>query len=157
MRRKIAFVMLAALVGAVASGALWVRLAPVDAERWHVDPLSADPPGSNGWLVRDGGDEPPSRFDAPALEVLRRLDGIATAEPRTRRVTGSVDEGRITYETRSRLWGFPDYTTIAVTEDLGGAAPVVLARARYGASDLGVNRARVDRWLSELRQELAGG
>jgi hypothetical protein len=43
--------------------------------------------------------------------ALARLDEIALATPRTTRLAGSPDEGRITWITRSALWGFPDYTT----------------------------------------------
>ncbi len=150
MMRGILLFAAAAFFCAAALAAVWVRLAPVDPERWHVDPLAADPPGGNGWLVRAGTGAPPPRLDAPARDVLRQLDTIAMREPRTRRIAGSVEEGKITYETRSRVWGFPDYTTVTAVEDSGQTVPVILARARYGASDLGVNRARVDRWLSEL-------
>lgn len=143
-------VALGALALAVASGALWVRVAPVEPGRWHVDPLVAEPPGENGWLVRDGADAPSPRLEAAAAEVLARLDRVAMAEPRTRRVAGSVADGRITYESRSRLWGFPDYTTVTVVEDGGVAKPVLLGRARFGRSDLGVNRARIERWLAAL-------
>ena len=46
----------------------------------------------------------------------------------------------ITYVTRSALWGFPDYTTaIAQPDDRGGTYLILHGRARYGASDLGVN------------------
>jgi uncharacterized protein (DUF1499 family) len=138
------------LIGFGAFG-VWVRLATVDAGRWHVDPRRAEAPGQGGWLVRDDADAAPPRLDGTAGEVLGRLDAIATAEPRTRRIAGSVGEGRITYESRSRVWGFPDYTTVAVETDAGRVAPVLLGRARFGRSDLGVNRARIERWLSELQ------
>ena len=127
-----------------------IRLAPTDRSRWHVDPLAAEPPEGNGWLVRDGADAQSPRFDAARGDLLARLDAIAMAEPRTRRLAGSVAEGRITYETRSRLWHFPDYTTVTVVEDDGRAVPILLARARFGKGDLGVNRARIERWLRKL-------
>jgi uncharacterized protein (DUF1499 family) len=81
---------------------------------------------------------------------LERLDAIALAEPRTRRLAGGAAEGRITYESRSLLWGFPDYTTVAVVREGGASVPVLLGRARFGRGDLGVNRARIERWLKRL-------
>ncbi len=141
---------LSLVVAAAVAVAAWVRFAPVDPARWHVDPLAAAPPGKSGWLVRDGADAAPPRFDASPGDLLARLDAIAMAEPRTRRVAGSVAEGRITYESRSRLWGFPDYATVTVVESGGKAVPVLLARARFGRADLGVNRARIERWLRQL-------
>ena len=131
-----------------ASGALWVRLAPVNVQRgWRVDPgylrtRQAAMAGSFATGVTSrlpGSMLPRSKFLAILESKSRRPSRGRGASPVL------VDEGRITYETRSRLWGFPDYTGIAVTEDLGGAAPVVLARARYGALELlHVNRARVN-------------
>ena len=141
---------LALILAAVAAGATWVRIAPADAAHWHVDPLAADAPGTRGWLVRDGADARPPRLGIARGDLLARLDAIAMAAPRTRRIAGSVAEGRITYESRSRLWGFPDYTTVTVVEDEGKAVPVLLGRARFGQGDLGVNRARIERWLNGL-------
>lgn len=144
---KIALVLLVAVGAALAA---WVRLAPTDPARWHIDPLTAAAPGENGWLVRDDAGAASPRFDGSPEDVLARLDAIAMADPRTRRIAGSVGEGRVTYESRSRLWGFPDYTTVTVVESGGQAVPVLLARARFGRGDLGVNRARIERWLGKL-------
>jgi len=65
-----------------------------------------------------------------------------------------VGAGRITYVTRSRLWGFPDYTTVQVIPGAAGATLALHARARFGQSDVGVNRARVERWRDALGQAL---
>jgi uncharacterized protein (DUF1499 family) len=147
---KIIAAILAFVALAVVALAVWVRAAPVEPERWHVDPLRASSPGDSGWLLRDDGDARPPRLDGSAEEVLTRLDEVAAAEPRTRRIAGSIEEGRITYESRSRLWRFPDYTTVTVVEESGEAVPVLLGRARFGRSDLGVNRARIERWMAAL-------
>ena len=56
----------------------------------------------------------------------------------------------MTYVTRSALWGFPDYTSVKVVPDGAGSVVTIFARARFGESDIGVNRARVERWLSQL-------
>ena len=42
--------------------------------------------------------------------------------------------------------GFPDYTTVQLKDD----RLMIWARLRFGRSDLGVNRRRVDRWLADL-------
>lgn len=147
---------LAVLLVAVAGLMAWVRLAPADAARWHLD-LARDrpadmvptllPPGAD--LVRPlmrGGYADLFATPADAQALLARLDAIAMATPRTRRIAGSVAEGHITWETRSALWGFPDYTT--AQEVTGGLA--VYARLRFGKSDMGVNAARLRRWLSQI-------
>ncbi|PVA11798.1 DUF1499 domain-containing protein [Pelagivirga sediminicola] len=124
------------LVLVVLSGMAWIRLAPDDAERWHRLPASVSDADMEGGVMRVlPGD-------------LAELDRIIRAEPRTRVLAGSVAEGMVTYVTRSRVFGFPDYTTVAQR----GGDLVLHARLRYGKSDMGVNKARVERWLDALRQ-----
>ena len=122
------------LIVIVMGFAAYVRLAPSDAARWHV--------AKEGAENRD--------FAGGALRVvegdLAALDAIARAEPRTRVLAGSVEEGMITYVTRSAFWGFPDYTT--VWQD--GSKLSLYARLRFGRSDLGVNGKRLERWISQL-------
>ncbi|WP_226780840.1 DUF1499 domain-containing protein [Oceaniglobus trochenteri] len=141
---------------AVIGLAAWVRLVPVDPGRWHVDPMEAEAPGAGGWLVRsEGGDTAWPAFDVTGETLLTAFDAVAMAEPRTERIAGSVGEGRITYITRSALWGFPDFATVTTVPDGQGATLAVLSRLRFGKSDMGVNRARIERWLEALRQRLA--
>jgi uncharacterized protein (DUF1499 family) len=135
------FAALAILV-AVAGGIAWVRLAPSDPGRWHVDPATgASGPGSHAARVP---------VPLPPAAALAALDAVAMAEPRTARLAGSADEGRITWVSRSRVFGFPDYTTAAAVPDGDGTSLVIYARLRFGWSDLGVNAARVTRWLAAL-------
>jgi hypothetical protein len=117
---------------------LYVRLAPSDPGRWHAMPEEMDNLDMEGGVKRvvDAGEGD-----------LARLHDIAIATTRTRVLAGSVEEGMITYVTRSRLFGFPDYTTIHLSEN----RIEIHARLRFGRSDLGVNAARVDAWLAALR------
>jgi uncharacterized protein (DUF1499 family) len=131
-----------AVAVAVAGIAAWVRLAPSDPARWHTDPvLGASGPGSHAARVT---------LPLPPADALAALDAVAMAEPRTVRLAGSPADGRITWISRSRLWGFPDYITASAIPDGTGATLVVHARLRFGTSDLGVNAARVTRWLAAL-------
>ncbi|WP_281967394.1 DUF1499 domain-containing protein [Roseovarius nanhaiticus] len=114
----------------------WIRLAPDDTARWHKLPEVAGNKDLEGGVMRRvQGD-------------LAALDAIIRAEPRTQVLAGSVEEGMVTYITRSRVFGFPDYTTVAQR----GGDLVIHARLRYGKSDMGVNKARVERWLAAMRQ-----
>jgi uncharacterized protein (DUF1499 family) len=61
-------------------------------------------------------------------------------------LAGSVEEGRMTWVARSALWGFPDY----ITAEAGPKGLAVWSRLRFGRSDLGVNRARLEDWLARL-------
>ena len=139
------------LLGLVALGIAWVRIAPSDPVRWHVDPTEALP-GEGRFVVRpEGGDRAFGPVDTPPADLLTRFDRIASETPRTVRLAGSPETGRITYVTRSRVIGFPDYTTVAAwTGPDGKTRLAVFARLRFGRSDLGVNRARVEGWLAAL-------
>lgn len=128
----------------------WVRLAPTDAARWHVDPAAAMPEMGRFVLRPRGGD-----MDSPVLPLspaaaLAALDQVARAWPRTQVVAGSVAEGRITYVTRSALMGYPDFTTVTALPAEGGAQFAILARQRFGLKDFGVNETRVRAWLAAL-------
>ncbi|MEL6204424.1 MAG: DUF1499 domain-containing protein [Pseudomonadota bacterium] len=143
---RVLFVLLLLFAALIA----WIRLAPSNPDRWHTDPGTASP-GLGRFVVKpEGGDiTGPLLSDTPT-EALERLDAIALATPRTARLAGDPPEGRVTYITRSRLWGFPDYTTVAAVAVEGGTRLVIHARLRFGQSDLGVNAARVQGWLDAL-------
>ena len=115
----------------------YVRLAPSDPAVWHVRPdVTGDKTFAKG----------ATRVVPTGKDGLRRLAAVAEADPRTDRLAGSVEDGMITFITRSRTVGFPDYTT-AVQD---GETLKILARSRFGRKDLGVNAARVDRWIEAL-------
>ncbi len=107
----------------------YIRLAPTDVARWHRLPDMAGP----GDLTEVGGFRAVRRITAPAPEVLDALQTRVLATPRTRLLAGGPGEGMMTFQTRSRLWGFPDYTTVAVNGDM----LVIYGRLRFGRSDMG--------------------
>lgn len=114
------------------------RVLPVDAARWH-QPITAtedrDLPGGAIRVIPAGP------------TTLAKLDEAMQALPRTVVVAGSVAEGSVTYETRSLLFGFPDYTTI----EQDGDQVRLFARLRIGKSDLGVNRKRLAQVIATLQ------
>ena len=126
--------------------ALYVRLAPVDAARWHVAP-DRDAPGTE---AGPGRYLAAWRITTTPEAVLEAVSRVALDWPRTRLLAGSVKEGMLTFETRTALMRFPDYTTIAVVEAEDAALLVIHARLRFGHADGGVNRARVTAWLDRL-------
>jgi hypothetical protein len=144
MIRKVLAVVLLAVVAAGA----WVRLAPDDAARWHVDPAVAESTGRPNERLLRGADAP--LFAETPEALMARLDAAAMAEPRVSRLAGDPADGFVTYVQRSALWGFPDYVSVRAAPEGGGARLLVWSRSRYGHSDLGVNAARVERWLSAL-------
>lgn len=128
---------------------VWIRLAPSDPARWHTDP-SAGAAGPNSHVAE-------AVLPLAPAAALAALDAVALATPRTRRLAGSPGEGRITWVSRSRLMGFPDYTTAAAAAVPGGSRIVIFARARFGRDDLGVNAARTGRWTAALAGAGQGG
>lgn len=119
----------------VVAGLLYIRLAPSDAARWHV---LGNVPGDKDFA---GG---VMRLVAAGPDALETLDAFIKATDRTEVLAGSVEQGMITYVTRSKWIGFPDYTTLRQTDN--GLA--IYGRLRFGRSDLGVNRKRVENWLA---------
>lgn len=134
-------------VGVVAvAGVAYVRLSPTDLATYHVAPVATeagDDAGAHSFKAA-------RQITAPAADVLRAVDSVARQTERTQLVAGSVGEGLMTYETRSALMGYPDYTTVTVVDGPDGPLLVILGRARFGSSDMGVNRERVEVWLAQL-------
>lgn len=126
------------LLALVVVGAAYIRLAPDDAARWHVPVEASESRDLAGGAIRivPGTDE-----------TFARIDRAARALPRTQVLAGSLDEKRITYVTRSRVFGFPDYTTV----ELNDGELRLFARLRFGRSDMGVNAARLDGLLAAIQ------
>ena len=120
--------------------AIWVRVAPSNPDTWHVMPEAVTNRDLTGGAMRVTG---------AGADGLQRLDAIIRATPRTRVLAGSVEDGMVTYVTRTAVVGFPDYTTIRRI----GPQIEIYGRLRFGVSDLGVNAARLDGWLAALGQE----
>ena len=149
MKRTMVMAAVLAALSLVADG--WVRLSPADPARWDVDVVSDTPTLCAAGIETGAASARAACLSPePALALLTRLDATALATPRTRRLAGSAEDGRITWETRSRLIGFPDYTTAQVSQTAGGTRLDILARSRFGASDFGVNAARLTAWLETL-------
>ncbi|MBN2758918.1 MAG: DUF1499 domain-containing protein [Rhodobacteraceae bacterium] len=142
---------LAALLVVVVAGMGWVRLAPHDAARWHLDPRRVARPASpNFFLLRMGdGDAPAPLFDMTPADLAERVHNVATAQG-AKLLAGRVADGHMTYLSRSRLMGYPDYTTVLIEPAGDGAMMTAFARARFGYSDMGVNRARLEGWIAAL-------
>ncbi|MXQ07548.1 DUF1499 domain-containing protein [Alphaproteobacteria bacterium GH1-50] len=130
-----------------AAGMLWIRFAPHDTDRWHVDPAEVGDPRGSG--VRLIGKEAP-RFPGDPDTVLQELADIALSEPRVRILEGGVDDGLLTFVARTKLMGYPDYITFKAVAEGDETKLAVASRARFGSSDWGVNRDRLDRWFAEL-------
>jgi uncharacterized protein (DUF1499 family) len=141
---------LALLVALLLGAIVGVRLWPPQ-PGWHEDPATvAAPAAPNHWLMRDGaGAEAPAiRLPLPPDAAAARLAAIAGATPRT---TLLADAGGFaTWVTRSRIWGFPDTTSVRILPDGGGSLALLYARSRLAGFDWGVSRARAEAWAAAL-------
>lgn len=92
----------------------------------------------------------PEFVDEP--EMLReRFRTVALARPRVVQTAAEDASLTDTYVQRSALLGFPDTITVQfLATGPGHSSLAVYSRSRYGYSDLGVNKARIDSWLREL-------
>ncbi len=144
---------IALLVGVLAL-AFVVRLAPNDPLVWNVaiDDLTAAEPGPCTDQIRPlpNGARVVCLLQGEPEEILAKLSLIATAYPRTFILAGAPREGRMTWVSRTRIMGYPDYTTAEVTVTPSGVVLRIFARQRFGRGDWGVNAGRLKAWLSGL-------
>jgi hypothetical protein len=144
MRRMIFWVLLIVVAVPMA----YVRFAPSDPARFNRFAKPVD----TATELREAGYVWRKVLDTDGQEDLQALADIAAATPRTQRLAGSVEERQITYITRSKVFGFPDYATLGIYETPKGDRFLeVFARSRFGSSDLGVNAKRVKGWLAALK------
>lgn len=122
----------------VLAGLAYVRLAPHDVAAVHQPIEESTDVDRMGEAVRV--------MEVPR-DVLAAADAYMRALPRTKVLSGSVESGLISYVTRSRVFGFPDYTTLAYRDGQLRA----YARLRFGRSDMGVNAARLDGLIAALQ------
>ena len=125
-------------------GAAWVRFAPISST-WHVLPSTLG--------------ELPARNSAKIEISLKKEQVIAQSEFESAlqqagesltTLAGQFDDGHVTYIIRTKWLRFPDVVTYARTDTSTGSQLTLLSRSIYGYSDLGVNRARLQRVLSNL-------
>ncbi|MCA0904853.1 DUF1499 domain-containing protein [Ruegeria marisrubri] len=133
MKKMVLWAVIALVLGLGA----YIRLAPSAPAQWHIAPVAEVDQDLPGGVLR---------VVATGPEGLQKLDRIARATPRTSVLAGSVDEGMITYVTRTKWIGFPDYTTVRQDSD----TLRIHGRLRFGRRDFGVNKARVDGWLEQM-------
>ena len=151
-----AYGLILASVAALLALAAAVRLAPSDPAKWHVALDNAAPamPGPCALQIRlvpKGASASCLLADEPA-SVLTRLDTMALATPRTLRLAGTGQQGRITWVSRSKLMRFPDYITAEARPTPQGTRLDIFSRQRFGDGDRGVNAARLKAWLTALDQ-----
>ena len=89
-------------------------------------------------------------YDLPKESLRDVLASLADAEPRMELVAQSADLDQRVYVQRSRLFGFADTVRVQLVASPEGTSAILHSKAGFGFWDLGVNRQRIERWLSLL-------
>ena len=153
MKRILLWILALAVALTIAAGA-YFRTATDDPAIWHVDPAAAARTGNpNDYIVapkvvRDDADRVAMVHEGNPKDLLFQFDSIAG--PSSHKLAGSLDELHITYVHRTPLMGYPDYISVKAVETEGGPALVIYSRSRFGKSDFGVNKSRIDNWLAQM-------
>ena len=125
----------------VVFGLLWIRFSPIYKESWHVTTRADRDKAFMGGVIRF--------LPAAGKAELSQLVAVIEKTPRTRHIAGGEKEGMLTYVTRTKVFGFPEFTTLWLSD----TGLHIYARVRFGRIDFGVNRARVGDWLSQAGLE----
>jgi uncharacterized protein (DUF1499 family) len=115
----------------------YIRFAPLSVERFHVSISATENMDMKGAYIR---------IVPNTSGAMEKLENTLKALPRTSLLAGSVAEGHVTYVTRTKWMGFPDYTTIEQSDD----TIKMFARLRFGSKDMGVNAARLRKLIKAL-------
>ena len=164
---RIMFVIIVLGTLAIAGYAAYsIRTVDHNPAEWHVDPLTALPSETpNSYRVAPRGvTEYEIQVEAPiyavnAARLAQAFDEFVMGQPRVIRLSGTVEEGFITYVQRTEQLQFPDYVSVRFYDlepKEGEENPTprstiaIYSRSRYGYSDMGVNEARVTAWLKAI-------
>lgn len=156
MRRLQAGLLIAflGLSGCSGSGAEGQAVPPIGA----LDHLER-PASSNTALAAPAGFSPKPdietrAYDVPAPALYAAVTKLAEGWPRTYKLVRYDEVREATYVARSRILNFPDVIEVKVSAKGTGSTLVIYSASRYGDSDFGVNRKRVESWLAKLDEDL---
>lgn len=97
-------------------------------------------------------------FAVAGATLSAALKRVALAEARTEMLSADDDAGAYEFVQRSAVFRFPDFISVKIVPaGEGHSTLAIYSRAKVGYSDFGVNRKRVERWLTALKADLAAG
>lgn len=97
-------------------------------------------------------------FDTPAAALRDAWTKVVAAQPRTKLLESDAEHLADEYVQRSAIFRYPDFVSVRFVDLAeGGSTVAIYSRSKYGYSDLGVNKKRIDEWLDQLTKEVEGG
>jgi uncharacterized protein (DUF1499 family) len=105
------------------------------------------------YLCKARSDLVPPLFAVDANGLRAAMTKVIASEPRIALIHTNDIALTDRYIQRSALLGFPDTVVVRYVEQPEGRSSLAMySRSQLGRSDLGVNKARLERWLGKLRQ-----
>jgi uncharacterized protein (DUF1499 family) len=95
-------------------------------------------------------------YPVSARDLRAAFAKVIASEPRV--TTAETNEAALTdrYIQRSERLGFPDTIVVRFFDRPGGQSTLAIySRSQIGESDFGVNKARAERWLAKLAEEIS--
>jgi uncharacterized protein (DUF1499 family) len=155
----IALLILAALIAAfflIGPEKVWERFGPADLgpvsfqtleRRATPNDALACPPD----VCQAQSDLTPPEYAVGAAQLRAAFGWMIASEPRITRVATEDAPMTERYVQRSALLHFPDTIVVRFFERPGGHSTLALySRSQLGHGDMGINRARIERWLKQL-------
>jgi uncharacterized protein (DUF1499 family) len=128
------------------------------------DLATLSPPDSaNNWLVAPPdaasakADQTAPVFDQAADRLAKSWIAVVEKQPRTTVLGVSEDGLQVEAQQRSTVFGFIDRVSAQFVPVAPGRSTLIAySRSLVGCWDLGVNRNRLQRWLTDLKKVAAG-
>ena len=89
-------------------------------------------------------------YPVPPERLFETMKALAVTFPRTWLLADWPELLQAQWVERSALLGFPDLIVAQAVPREGGSGLLLFSRSRYGWSDMGVNRRRVESWIAGL-------
>ena len=127
-------------------------LGPVDFKTLQRRTIPNDALACPASLCQAKADVTSPEFTGSAQDLRQTFTRAIAGEPRLVQVAG--DDANLTYRYVQRSWlmRYPDTIVVQFFDRADGHATIALySRAQLGKGDLGVNLARIKRWLAALR------
>lgn len=108
----------------------------------------------SGYCPRAEADIDSPVFEMDAASLAGLVKSVALAEPRTALISSAQqDQTRLKFQQATKYLRFPDIVDVEVMQLAPGRSTLAIwSRSVAGRKDFGVNLARVQRWLAELKR-----